>query len=85
MHHEDVRGAKINTYSLALLNDGSTLSASLLLALALLEEGLRDQDVVVGRDGAISTFRLVRSPPYLHMEQSADARTVAEMRHSQQG
>lgn len=39
--------------SLALLNDSSTLSASLLLALALLEQGLRDQDVVVGRDGAI--------------------------------
>lgn len=36
--------------SLALLNNGSTLSASLLLALALLEQGLRDQDVVVGRD-----------------------------------
>lgn len=53
-----------NTYSLALLNNGSTLSASLLLALALLEESLRDQDLVVGGDGAIFKLRLVRSPPY---------------------
>jgi len=50
--------------SLALLSDGSTLSASLLLALALLEESLRDQDLVVGGDGAIFKLRLVRSPPY---------------------
>lgn len=50
--------------SLALLNNGSTLSASLLLALALLEESLRDQDLVVGGDGAIFKLRLVRSPPY---------------------
>jgi hypothetical protein len=52
------------TYSLALLSNGSTLSASLLLALALLEESLRDQDLVVGGDGAIFKLRLVRSPPY---------------------
>lgn len=58
---EDERGY---TYSLALLNDGSTLGASLLLALALLEESLRDQDMVVGGDGAIFKLRLVRSPPY---------------------
>lgn len=52
------------TYSLALLNNGRALSASLLLALALLEESLRDQDLVVGGDGAIFKLRLVRSPPY---------------------
>lgn len=50
MHHEDIGEKRDYTYSLALLNNGSTLSASLLLALALLEQGLRDQDVVVGRD-----------------------------------
>lgn len=52
------------TYSLALLSNGSTLSASLFLALALLEKGLRDQNLIVGGDGAIFKLRLVRSPPY---------------------
>jgi hypothetical protein len=36
---------------LALLNGGELLLASLLLALALLEKRLRDEDVVLGRDG----------------------------------
>lgn len=40
---------------LLLLDGGRALSASLLLALALLEKGLRDQDVVVGRDSAIDS------------------------------
>jgi hypothetical protein len=42
---------------------GLLLSASLLLALALLEEGLRDQDLVLGGDGTV-TFRLVCGPAY---------------------
>ncbi len=41
------------TYGLLLLNGRGALSASLLLALALLEKGLRDHDVVVGRDGTV--------------------------------
>lgn len=41
------------TYSLLLLNGGGALSAGLLLALSLLEESLRDHDLVVGRDGTI--------------------------------
>ena len=36
---------------LLLLDLGGLLGASLLLALALLQEGLRDQDLVFGGDG----------------------------------
>lgn len=43
----------VYTYSLALLNGSGALSAGLLLALALLEQGLRDQDLVVGGDGTV--------------------------------
>ena len=41
---------------LLLLDVGRPLSASLLLGLALLQEGLGDQDVVVGGDGTIHSF-----------------------------
>jgi hypothetical protein len=41
------------TYSLLLLLGGGALSAGLLLALPLLEESLRDQNLVVGGDGTI--------------------------------
>lgn len=47
---------------LALLDLGGALSASLLLALALLEEGLGDEDLVLGRNGTIIKIRSVRSP-----------------------
>lgn len=47
------RGVEV-TYSLLLLKDGGALSASLLLALALLEQGLRDHDLVVGRDSSVN-------------------------------
>ena len=40
----------MNTYSLLLLGGLGALSAGLLLALPLLEESLRDQDLVVGGD-----------------------------------
>jgi len=39
------------TNLLLLLKSSSTLSASLLLRLALLEKGLGNEDVVLGRDG----------------------------------
>jgi hypothetical protein len=39
------------TNLLPLLESSSTLSASLLLRLALLEKGLGNEDVVLGRDG----------------------------------
>ena len=39
---------------LALLGGGSTLFSCLLLALSLLEEGLRDEDLVLGGDGPAS-------------------------------
>lgn len=42
-----------STNLLALLDLSSLLSASLLLALALLEEGLRDEDLLLGRDGTV--------------------------------
>lgn len=41
------------TYSLLLLNLGGALSAGLLLALALLQERLGDQNVVVRRHGTV--------------------------------
>lgn len=41
------------TYGLLLLLGGGALSAGLLLALALLEEGLRDEDLVVGGNGTV--------------------------------
>lgn len=65
---------------LPLLELGSALSAGLLLALPLLEESLRDEDVVPGGDGGavVRETRLVRSPRHTHgMEQSAGERTVA--------
>lgn len=43
----------IITYVLALLELLTANSASLLLALALLQEGLRDEDLVLGGDGAV--------------------------------
>lgn len=42
-----------NTDLLGLLGLGTTLSASGLLALALLQEGLGDEDLVLGGDGAV--------------------------------
>lgn len=42
-----------STYSLLLLSGRGALSAGLLLRLALLEKGLRDQNLVFGRDGTI--------------------------------
>jgi hypothetical protein len=45
---------KEGTNLLLLLNLSLLLSASLLLGLALLEEGLRDQDLLLGRDGPAS-------------------------------
>lgn len=50
------------TNLLLLVSIGGLLSASLFLALALLQESLRDQDVILGGDGTVGTFRLVRSP-----------------------
>jgi len=52
VHHIEradvVRGA---TYGLLLLDLGGLLGASLLLRLALLEKGLGNEDIVLGRDG----------------------------------
>ncbi|KND92737.1 hypothetical protein TOPH_02882 [Tolypocladium ophioglossoides CBS 100239] len=63
-------GNVVSTSSLLLLDGGGALSASLLLALALLEQGLRDQDLVVGRDGT-RRHQISKGPPYESMEQSA--------------
>lgn len=57
----------IITDLLLLVGLGGALGASLLLRLALLEQSLGDQDLVVGGDGAIHQFRSVRSPAYLSM------------------
>lgn len=55
MHHvvpwERTKSEETNL--LPVLGLGLLLSASLLLALALLEEGLGDEDLVLGRDGTV--------------------------------
>lgn len=58
----------MEAYLLGLLLLSEPLGASLLLRLALLEEGLGDQDLVVGGDSAAVTIRLVRSPAYTRYE-----------------
>jgi hypothetical protein len=71
------------TYGLLLLLGGGALSAGLLLGLPLLEEGLRDQDLVVGGDGTIAKFRLVQGPAYRERYgQRAPARELQQLRHS---
>jgi hypothetical protein len=56
VHHEVFRAkTEESTYSLLLLESSGALSAGLLLALSLLEKSLRDQDLVVGRDGTVSS------------------------------
>jgi hypothetical protein len=49
--HRSARGG--GAYSLLLLGGLEALSAGLLLALSLLEESLRDHDMVAGGDGSI--------------------------------
>jgi hypothetical protein len=71
------------TNLLLLLDLGLLLSASLLLALALLEEGLGDEDLVLGGDGTV-TVRLVRSPAYTRYEIERRWRIAAQVRHSLQ-
>lgn len=55
MHHVVPRERTRNegTNLLPVLGLGLLLSASLLLTLALLEEGLGDEDLVLGRDGTV--------------------------------
>lgn len=57
------------TYSLSLGDGIGALSAGLLLGLALLEKSLRDQDLVVGRDGTTRAVKLVRVRHTLRYEQ----------------
>lgn len=76
------RVRRASTYGLLLLLSSGALGASLLLALALLEQGLRDQDLLVGRDGTAGQSQISTGPAYRGMEQSAGARSVAVARHS---
>lgn len=69
---------------LLLVDLGGALSTSLLLRLALLEQSLGDQDLVVGGDGAIHQFRSVRSPAYRSMKESAGGELL-RVRHSLHG
>jgi hypothetical protein len=56
MHHVEGEGRRDRVTNLLLLLDLSLLlSASLLLALALLEEGLGDEDLVLGGDGTVTS------------------------------
>jgi hypothetical protein len=59
-----------SAYLLALLEIGGALGAGLLLALTLLEKGLREQDLVLSRDSAKVQIRLVRSPHTAVWEQA---------------
>lgn len=56
MHHvvPRERTKAVATNLLLVLDLGLLLGASLLLALALLEEGLGDEDLVLGGDGAVT-------------------------------
>ena len=56
MHHIVVPKVieRISTDRLLLLDRSSALGASLLLALALLQERLGNEDLVMGRDGSAS-------------------------------
>lgn len=74
----------IVTDLLLLVGVGGALGAGLLLRLALLEQSLGDQDLVVGGDGAIHQIRLVRSPAYLSMEESAGGELL-QVLHSLHG
>ena len=49
----EAKGSR-TTNLLLVLDLGLLLSASLLLALALLEEGLGDEDLVLGGDGTVT-------------------------------
>lgn len=69
---------------LLLVGLGGALSARLLLRFALLEQSLGDQDLVVGGDGAIHQVRLVLSPAYRSMKESAGGELL-RMRHSLHG
>lgn len=61
---------RIATHLLLLLGSSGFLGASLLLALALLQEGLRNQNLVLSGNGT-AALRLVRGPTYCGMEKSA--------------
>jgi hypothetical protein len=50
VHNEE---KKSNTNLLSLLEEGSTGSSGLFLALALLQEGLGDQDLILSGNGAV--------------------------------
>jgi len=58
LHHferwEERGGEGRAAYLLASIDLGETLGTSLLLRLALLQEGLRDQNIVLSGDGAVA-------------------------------
>jgi hypothetical protein len=66
---------------LLLLNLGSTLSASLLLRLALLQKRLGDENVILGRDRPTEDT-LVRGPAYQRYVVERRWRIAAQVRHS---
>ncbi len=73
MHHffsiEQLRRG--GTHLLLLLDRSIPFGPRFLLALALLQKRLGDEDVVLGGDGPAVIARLVRSPAYRGMEKSA--------------
>lgn len=56
------------SYLLLLLALGGLLFTSLLLTLALLQQGLRNEDLVLGRDGPVRTERGRRSAYSVRLE-----------------
>lgn len=69
------------THLLLLLNLSGALSAGLLLGLALLQESLRNENIVLSRNRPIE-FRLVRGPPYRRYVVERRWRIAAQVRHS---
>jgi hypothetical protein len=69
----------IVTYSLALLNGRVALLAGLLLALPLLKQGLRNQDLVLGRSGAADSISMVSD------EDVSPSRNCSRWLHSRTG
>lgn len=71
---------EIWTNLLSLLNVGISLLSGLLLALSLLQEGLRDEHLVLGRRGSVFCISMVR-----RIMLCRRVGTAAMVRHSRSG
>lgn len=72
---------EISTNLLSLLEISDTAGSGLLLALALLQEGLRDENLVLGRDGAIDGTKSHRSVRSTYKINIAEYKELQLKRH----